>query len=217
MTFLMQPLPIGKMNSTEVIKYLKNPALLTESTLPSLEQLVLEFPWFQTGWLLYLKNLHNLNHSAYPAVLNHCAIRIGNRKEIKKFVENSNYKEVPTLYFNERQYHQDGDGADASVENGNVTPAEKNKLQLIDNFLANETPFKPVTREISENPLPDHAEKAIVESPDIITETFASLLLSQGNYEKALQAYEKLSLKYPEKSIYFATRIQEVIDLKNKK
>ena len=45
------------MNSSEIVRYLKNPGLLTEGTLPLLEQLVKEYPWFQTGWMPLLFEL----------------------------------------------------------------------------------------------------------------------------------------------------------------
>jgi predicted Zn-dependent protease len=61
----------------------------------------------------------------------------------------------------------------------------------------------------------DVLEKSTTENDEIITETLADIYLQQKKYEKALKAYAKLSLKYPEKSVYFATRIKEIEDLKN--
>lgn len=44
--------------------------------------------------------------------------------------------------------------------------------------------------------------------PDIASETLADLLASQGHTEQANEMYRQLSMKYPEKSSYFASKIK---------
>lgn len=56
----------------------------------------------------------------------------------------------------------------------------------------------------------DKARESVRENEDIITETLAGIYLKQGNFAKAIKAYEKLSLKYPEKSAFFAALIKEI-------
>jgi hypothetical protein len=43
-----------------------------------------------------------------------------------------------------------------------------------------------------------------------MTETLARVYLEQHKYDKAIQAYEILILKYPEKSSFFADRITDI-------
>ena len=57
------------------------------------------------------------------------------------------------------------------------------------------------------------AEKANVPA-DILTESMAEIWEKQGNKKKAIATYEKLSFIFPEKSVYFASRIEQ---LKNSK
>ena len=49
-----------------------------------------------------------------------------------------------------------------------------------------------------------------VEDASVITESMAEVWLKQGNREKALQTYTKLSLQNPAKSAYFAAKIQSI-------
>jgi hypothetical protein len=49
-----------------------------------------------------------------------------------------------------------------------------------------------------------------VEATDVVTEAMAEVWLKQGNREKALEVYQKLSLSDPSKSAYFAAKIESL-------
>ncbi|GAA5219661.1 hypothetical protein [Membranihabitans marinus] len=63
------------------------------------------------------------------------------------------------------------------------------------------------------------AEKLAAESvqvnDEVVSETLAKLYVKQGLIDRAQAMYEKLSLKYPEKSIYFAAKLKELADKKS--
>ncbi|WP_290793440.1 hypothetical protein [Flavihumibacter sp. UBA7668] len=49
-----------------------------------------------------------------------------------------------------------------------------------------------------------------IEGKEILTETMADVLLKQGNKARAMEIFQKLSLAHPDKSAYFATRIEQL-------
>jgi hypothetical protein len=86
------------------------------------------------------------------------------------------------------------------------------KSELIDKFILANPRIEP-SRDKSENPVEDISKQFVEEKDRFVTETLARIYISQGYFSKAIDIYEKLSLKFPEKSSYFATQIEKVKDL----
>ena len=82
------------------------------------------------------------------------------------------------------------------------------RKELIDKFIA-ENPS--ITKPKAEfyNPI-SVAQNSITDKGDIVSETLAKIYEKQGYFDKAISIYEKLSLKNPEKSIYFAAQIEQI-------
>ena len=87
------------------------------------------------------------------------------------------------------------------------------KEDLIDKFIKSNPKIKPV----KSIPKSTEVTSSVEENPTIMTETLAQVYIEQKKYEKALQAYKILSLKYPEKSGFFADRIKAIKILQKNK
>lgn len=91
---------------------------------------------------------------------------------------------------------------------------KKRKMSLIDDFLKSEAKIIPDRNyQVNSN----LTTSSLLEDEELFSEKLANIYIKQQHYEKALSTYEKLYLKYPEKSIYFATKIEYVKRLINNK
>ncbi|MBN1144118.1 MAG: hypothetical protein JXA72_06835 [Bacteroidales bacterium] len=100
--------------------------------------------------------------------------------------------------------------------NGNELKEENksaDKKELIDRFIETSPRIQPTK---GDQPQVDISEDSVKEHDGIFTDTLARIYVKQGYYSKAIFAYEKLILKYPEKSDYFAGQIEDIKKLKNK-
>ncbi|MBU2650355.1 MAG: hypothetical protein KKA81_05430 [Bacteroidetes bacterium] len=89
-----------------------------------------------------------------------------------------------------------------------ISDKKKTQAELIDKFIREEPTITPVKGDVESDV--ESARKSTQENDDIISETLAKIQYDQGNFKKAIEIYEKLSLKIPEKSSYFAAQIEKI-------
>ncbi|WP_433765509.1 tetratricopeptide repeat protein [Flavobacterium ginsenosidimutans] len=82
------------------------------------------------------------------------------------------------------------------------------KAEIIDKFIENNPKISPIKPGTSAPAV--QIEATIEDNSYLMTETLARVYLEQKKYTKAIQAYEILILKYPEKITFFADRISDI-------
>lgn len=104
------------------------------------------------------------------------------------------------------------------ISNENIKPEEK--IIVEETIPTKQKNMDLIDRFIETNPKITPSKSAVVpvinmdrlneDEPFYMTETLARIYLEQKKYQKAIQAYEILILKYPEKSSLFANRIFDI-------
>ncbi len=74
------------MNKTQFFDYVSEPNLLNEETVNPLNEIIDEYPWFQTARVLLVKNLHILDHVKFNSELKTSAAFISDRKRLFELV-----------------------------------------------------------------------------------------------------------------------------------
>ena len=99
------------------------------------------------------------------------------------------------------------DSKPIGIKSTAIDPEKQKKNDLIDKFIETSPKIPPIRKE--EEPRV-FLEPSSENNSYLMTETLARVYLEQNKYDKAIQAYEILILKYPEKSSFFADRISDI-------
>ena len=164
-----------------------------------LSRLLDENPYFHTGHQLYIKSLQQTDLYEMDIQLNKAALIVRDRGVLYNYL-NSSLNEIDDSQSK----------VDEIIEKIVDTEPEGMKVsspaELIDSFLRTEPKIisnsdKEYKIDLSEN---------TQENNDFCTETLADIYATQGYKNKAIEIYEKLILKNPEKHIYFAAQIKRL-------
>ena len=94
-----------------------------------------------------------------------------------------------------------------SIETPPIDESKKKKAELIDKFIETSPKIPPIKHGVTSTVTLDLNKD---DNSSLMTETLARVYLEQKKYLKAIQAYQILILKYPEKSSFFADRITDI-------
>jgi hypothetical protein len=99
-------------------------------------------------------------------------------------------------------------GKEELLENAGQPKPMTKDFEIIENFIRKDPQITPPNAEQIDNE--NKAKKSAEDQNDLVSETLAGIYIEQMLYEKAIDTYQKLSLKFPEKSRYFADLIQSI-------
>ena len=172
-----------------------------------LKKILNSYPYFQSASAHYLKSLRIQEKGAYNELLPKTALLTSNRAILRKWLFKS--QEIDMTDNSKTEKYSFLDWFD--IIDDDVPKVEK-KLDLIDQFIKN-SPKIEFSQEKKSDP------GVIIEpkiKDELITETLAKIYVAQKKFNKAIKAYEILSLKYPKKSSFFADQIIHIKKLKSK-
>ncbi|WP_144912541.1 hypothetical protein [Mucilaginibacter frigoritolerans] len=93
-------------------------------------------------------------------------------------------------------------------ENAPIPDAKRKEQLIIERFIQEEPQIRPQSSDKLDNE--NKAKKSSEDRDELVTETLASIYTEQMLYHKAIASYKKLMLKFPEKSRYFAAKIEQL-------
>jgi len=208
------------MNKNNFIKILQEPNNLSEKEVSFLDEINSEFPYFQTSKAIFLKFLSENEDIKFKKFLRSTAAYTKDRSVLFEFVKKSQ-NQNEKVYFNKNEItnvkiEKTSAKEDIIEENSfiewlklsNLRPIDRsNETEIIDKFISKEPKLKAELNEKESNN--DKADN-LSNHEGYMTETLAKLYFNQKNYEKAVQSYKILILKFPEKNSYFADQIKKI-------
>jgi len=245
------------MNNSEYTYILQNPKNIDVLETQQLEEIVNEFPYFQSARAILLKGLNKTNSYKYNSTLKKTAAYTIDRKVLFNFItspifihkttskievledleiietvkvlhkkitdtvssENEEIKgkiEEATeileigkpIQFNSSEPHSFNEWMQLITQKPITRKEQKvDKFSIIDKFIETSPKIKAVDKNAK---ITDVSSGSSTENASLMTETLAKVYLEQKKYENAIKAYRILSLKYPEKSGFFADRIKAI-------
>ena len=206
------------MKYIEILKNSENNNIDKEQ-LNYLKSIIESYPYIQSSRALYLKALKKSGSFKFDKELKITAAYTTERNVLFDYINDIETKNINIK--NEKEYKKTHLAKKSFLDwltLSNVKPIDRSNeintnnsnSSMINQFIQNKPKIgnSKILSEMENDNLNLHEQETLM------TETLAKIYLAQNNFDKALQSYKILSLKYPEKSSYFANQINKIKKLK---
>ena len=227
------------MQKNDFIQLLTNPSVLADADYRIFTDVIDKYPLFTVARIMQLIAARKESPEVFQSLLKKHSAHLNSHKHLsgliygylipeipaKEFTSiNSDHKTTPkqadilTETKKESYYHDSStdllsfDYKKKGIQNNAFS--RKKKEELIERFITGDHGSIRADKDLILSV--DVDRSSTMEDDDLITDTLARIYVKQGLYSKAIYAYEKLILKYPIKSAYFASQIEEIKKLINK-
>lgn len=221
--------------ATQILKYIQNPYQLTLEDVAALRDLLYQYPYFQTAYTLIAKATYKKGQLSVGPEVQTAAIYATDRNYLRALLEEEPPFVAPVLVEKEAPeaiatpeippkkiptppsdpYHFIN-GYINNIRKREARKITKDKsreqIDIIEAFIQKEVQFRPhLLKEVSyEHFQVDLTQESTTFHDDLFTENLAQVLFQQGRVQRAVDIYNKLSLKFPEKRTYFASLAEEL-------
>jgi len=218
------------MKASDLLKLIQAPHQISPTVIAELNQVLERYPYFQLAYTLVAKIVYDNDPAEALDAIKLASIYATDRKHLKLLLENKltyhNLVNNLGTLTSPQVYDKGSRGAnlvDEAVGNPAEVDVKKPKgisdkiafgqLNCIDKFITQ--PSRKIKIKNDEESLlqyqgKDFVEESVYSHPRLFTETLAQIMLKQDKFEKAIEIYQKLKKKFPEKSTYFENLIAQM-------
>jgi hypothetical protein len=205
----------------EILNTIQNAQNLQNDDLMQLRAMLEEYPFFQIPYVILAKREFEKTPDQ-KFFLSWAAVHSSNRKRLKTIITGEQPSEkIPespkkqnkkneNLLVEEKVKSKSSSKKKLEIQEDPIIPRKKLQNEIIETFAKKDIrpqildPFEEVPEQ------EDLSENSTILNIDLVSEPYAKLLVKQGKKSKAKEIYEKLMVKFPNKSSYFAELIKEL-------
>jgi tetratricopeptide (TPR) repeat protein len=223
------------MQPEQLLSIIKQPQKIDTAEIQELRKLLHQYPYFQLACTLIAKALYDQDPDKSQQAIQLAAVYATDRNHLKLLLEDkltyikiaeeklaSSLKQdiqTENTKVNLTQETPQIDFINSYISNictkqeKRVTKSKSlEQLNIIENFIKQGGKFRSITiKDMSlEASHIDLTKESTILHDNLLTESLAQVMLKQGKFERAIEIYKRLQLKFPEKGSYFSTLTEEL-------